>query len=47
MIKGHSGAVLDFDFYPFTTNYVATCSADATIKIWKIPEPEEFLNDII
>jgi len=44
MIKGHSATVLDFDFFPFIDNYVATCSADATIKIWKIPE--EFNADL-
>ena len=29
--------IIDFDFVPFQDNYIATCSADATIKIWNIP----------
>lgn len=36
-IKGHSGAILDFDFYPFDENIIATASEDSTIKLWQIP----------
>lgn len=36
-IKGHSGAIIDFDFYPFDESIIATASDDATIKLWQIP----------
>lgn len=38
MIKGHSGAVVDFDFSPFNDYLLATASEDGTIKFWVIPE---------
>ena len=37
MIIGHSGPVLDFDFYPYDENFVATASEDTSIKLWQIP----------
>lgn len=45
MIKGHSSAVLDFDFYPFDDNFVATASEDTTIKLWQIPQ--DFTEDLM
>ena len=45
MIKGHSNAILDFDFYPFDDNYVVTASEDTSVKLWQIPQ--EFKEDII
>lgn len=43
MIRGHTEPILDFDFFPYNDNYVASSSGDGTIKIWNIPEN---LNDI-
>ena len=45
MIKGHTGAILDFDFYPFDDNLIATASEDTTIKLWGIPQ--DFKEDLI
>lgn len=45
MIKGHSGAVLDFDFYPFDENILASSSEDSSIKLWQIPT--EFTENLI
>jgi hypothetical protein len=44
MIKGHTGAIIDFEFYPFNENVVATASFDTTIKIWEIPQ--DFNTDL-
>lgn len=44
MIRGHNGAVLDFDFYPFNEDFIATSSEDCSVKLWKIPE--EFKEDL-
>jgi coronin-1B/1C/6 len=38
LIKGHAGAVVDFDFSPFNDYLLATASEDGTIKLWVIPE---------
>lgn len=45
MIKGHSNAILDFEFYPFDDNYVVTASEDTSIKLWQIPL--DFKEDLI
>ena len=38
LIKGHAGAIVDFDFSPFNDNLLATASEDGTVKLWSIPE---------
>lgn len=38
LIKGHNGAIMDFDFSPFNDNLLATASEDGTVKLWVIPE---------
>lgn len=35
---GHKGFIQDLQFSPFHDNCLATASADASIKIWMIPE---------
>ena len=49
MIKGHSSAILDFDFYPFDDNFVATASEDTSIKLWQIPQElnEDLLTPLV
>jgi WD40 repeat protein len=37
-VAGHAGAVTDMDFHPFNQQLLATGSADATVKLWDIPE---------
>jgi coronin-1B/1C/6 len=37
MLKGHSGAITDFEFNPFIDNVLATASEDGTAAIWTIP----------
>ncbi|XP_058851709.1 coronin-7-like isoform X1 [Acipenser ruthenus] len=34
----HADLVTDFDFSPFDDFLLATCSADETVKVWRLPE---------
>ncbi|XP_061701772.1 coronin-7-like isoform X1 [Syngnathoides biaculeatus] len=36
----HSDLVTDLDFSPFEENLLATCSADETVKLWRLCQPE-------
>ncbi|KAB7497235.1 Coronin-7 [Armadillidium nasatum] len=38
LIHGHSDLITDFDFSPFDDGMLATCSTDAHVRIWHIPE---------
>jgi len=38
LFTGHKAAVLDLDFSPFNDYLIASCSEDANVKIWSIPE---------
>jgi len=38
LYKGHSGALQDLDFSPFHQNMLATASADATLRLWAMPQ---------
>lgn len=38
LVSGHKAAVLDVKFHPFNDYLVASCSEDATVKLWNIPE---------
>lgn len=38
LIRGHTGAILDTDFYPFYDRWLMTASEDTTLKLWEIPE---------
>ncbi|MBN3305097.1 CORO7 protein, partial [Amia calva] len=35
----HADLVTDFDFSPFDDALLATCSADETVKVWRVREP--------
>ncbi|XP_041086627.1 coronin-7-like [Polyodon spathula] len=35
----HTDLVTDFDFSPFDDFLLATCSADETVKVWRLLEP--------
>ena len=37
-ITGHRGPVLDLKWNPFNDNEIASCSEDATIKVWQIDD---------
>lgn len=37
IIRAHSQAVQDFEFNPFVSNQIFTCSTDKTVKIWTLP----------
>jgi coronin-1B/1C/6 len=37
MLKGHTGAITDFEFNPFIDNVLATASEDGTAALWTIP----------
>ncbi|XP_077590419.1 coronin-7-like isoform X1 [Stigmatopora nigra] len=39
-ISCHSDLVTDLDFSPFDESLLATCSADETVKLWHLCEPE-------
>ncbi|XP_037506962.1 coronin-7-like [Rhipicephalus sanguineus] len=38
LLHAHSEFITDFDFCPYDDGLLATCSHDATIKIWRIPD---------
>ncbi|KAI5619038.1 coronin-7-like, partial [Silurus asotus] len=38
-IPCHADQVTDLDFSPFDDNLLATCSADETVKVWRVFEP--------
>ncbi|XP_064108232.1 coronin-7-like isoform X3 [Macrobrachium nipponense] len=38
LIHGHSDLITDFCFSPFDDGMLATCSTDANVRIWHIPE---------
>jgi len=40
-LRGHAGAILDFEWNPYDDGMLATASEDTTIKIWSIPEDWE------
>lgn len=40
-IPCHADQVTDFDFSPFDDSVLATCSADETVKVWRLLEPGE------
>ena len=35
-ITGHQGHICDLKWSPFQTNLLATCSDDATVRIWEV-----------
>ncbi|XP_072337489.1 coronin-7 [Scyliorhinus torazame] len=37
----HADLVTDFDFSPFDDVLLATCSADVTVKLWRLPDAVE------
>lgn len=37
-ICGHQGNVLDIKWNPFVDNIVASCSEDASVRLWEIPD---------
>ncbi|KAM9783455.1 coronin-7-like isoform X1 [Syngnathus typhle] len=39
-ISCHSDLVTDLDFSPFDERLLATCSADETVKLWRLCDPE-------
>ncbi|KAM9346479.1 coronin-7 [Symphorus nematophorus] len=39
-ISCHSDLVTDMDFSPFDESLLATCSADETVKLWRLCDPE-------
>ncbi|XP_068445139.1 coronin-2A isoform X4 [Clinocottus analis] len=44
-ISGHRGNVLDIKWNPFNDYCIASCSEDATVKVWEIP-PHGVLKNI-
>uniref|UniRef100_UPI003AAE8195 coronin-7-like isoform X2 n=1 Tax=Centroberyx gerrardi TaxID=166262 RepID=UPI003AAE8195 len=40
-IPCHADVVTDLDFSPFDDNLLATCSADETMKLWRVCDPEQ------
>ncbi|XP_064843155.1 coronin-7-like isoform X1 [Oncorhynchus masou masou] len=41
VIPCHADLITDLDFSPFDDNLLATCSADETVKLWRVCEPEQ------
>ena len=44
-VSGHRGPVLDLKWNPFNDNEIASCSEDATIKVWQIGDDEHGLAE--
>lgn len=42
IVEGHTGSVLDFDFNPFDDNMFASASEDCSIKLWSIPDGNDW-----
>uniref|UniRef100_UPI00398F50E3 coronin-7-like n=1 Tax=Pristiophorus japonicus TaxID=55135 RepID=UPI00398F50E3 len=40
-LQCHADQVTDFDFSPFDDGLLATCSADVTVKLWRLPDTVE------
>ncbi|XP_059204248.1 coronin-7 [Centropristis striata] len=40
-VSCHSDLVTDMDFSPFDESLLATCSADETVKLWRLCDPEQ------
>ncbi|KAM9392654.1 coronin-7 [Pholidichthys leucotaenia] len=40
-VSCHSDLVTDMDFSPFDENLLVTCSADETVKLWRLCDPEQ------
>ncbi|XP_062339876.1 coronin-7-like [Osmerus eperlanus] len=40
-IPCHADLVTDLDFSPFDDSLLATCSADETVKLWRVCDPEQ------
>ncbi|XP_028267214.1 coronin-7-like isoform X1 [Parambassis ranga] len=40
-VSCHSDVVTDMDFSPFDESLLATCSADAKVKLWRLSDPEQ------
>uniref|UniRef100_A0A667YQK2 Coronin n=1 Tax=Myripristis murdjan TaxID=586833 RepID=A0A667YQK2_9TELE len=40
-ISCHADVVTDLDFSPFDDRLLATCSADETMKLWRVCDPEQ------
>uniref|UniRef100_A0A3Q3AQR6 Coronin n=1 Tax=Kryptolebias marmoratus TaxID=37003 RepID=A0A3Q3AQR6_KRYMA len=40
-ISCHSDLVTDMDFSPFNESLMVTCSADETVKLWRLCDPEQ------
>ncbi|CAF0795784.1 unnamed protein product [Brachionus calyciflorus] len=43
-VTGHRGPVLDLKWNPFNDNEIASCSEDATIKVWQMPDDGLYEN---
>ncbi|KAM3865233.1 coronin-2A [Diretmus argenteus] len=43
-VSGHRGNVLDIKWNPFNDYCIASCSEDATVKVWEIPPHGVFKN---
>ncbi|XP_003972499.2 coronin-2A isoform X1 [Takifugu rubripes] len=44
-VSGHKGNVLDIKWNPFDDHCIASCSEDATVKVWEIP-PHGLLKNL-
>ncbi|KAH3730155.1 hypothetical protein DPMN_056136 [Dreissena polymorpha] len=46
ILKAHADYVTDLKFSPFASDVISTCAADATVKVWKLPDAERLSEDL-
>ncbi|XP_052795520.1 coronin-7-like [Mya arenaria] len=46
LLKAHADYITDLQFSPFHDDVLSTCSADSTVKVWRLPEKERLSEEL-